>query len=112
MLGDEQHSAIYLGSCMQAAAGRCIPVLAQHTYPGNVILSAGTGAGSVGLAPPATGDRELERLCLGHLTAAARSAFAGLADAPVSPSPEDGRSTDGDDSDAISGVPFTALADL
>lgn len=76
-------------------------MLGQHTFPGDVVLA---GSSSSGLSPPTAGDRELDRFCLGHLTVAARGAFANMADAPVPPSPEEGRSTDGDDSDALSGV--------
>lgn len=57
----------------------------------------------MGLAATSVGDSEVERLSLGHVSAAARAAFAGLADGPALPSPEEGRSTDGDESDALSG---------
>lgn len=87
---------------VQGVAGRCIPVLPQHTFPGDVVIS---GRYAVGLAPPAVGDPELDKLCLGHLTAAARAAFAAAgSDAHPPPSPEDGRSTDGDESDHLSGT--------
>jgi len=49
------------------SAGRPIPVLAQHTFPGNVILSA---RATSGLAPPSLPDAELEKLCLAHLAGA------------------------------------------
>ena len=88
---------------MQAVAGRSIPILAQQTFSGSVILGASSEGSLDRAAAPAVGDRELERLCLGHLTAAARAALAVMPDAPLSPSPEEGRSTDGDESDALSG---------
>ena len=73
-----QTSALYCQDCccVQTCAGRPIPVLPQHTFPGNVILS--TRATS-GLSPPVDLDPELEKLCLAHITAAARNAFAALA---------------------------------
>lgn len=46
------------------SAGRPIPVLAQHTFPGNVILAS---RATSGLAPPSLPDPELEKLCLAHL---------------------------------------------
>jgi hypothetical protein len=55
------------GARPQVSAGRPIPVLAQHTFPGNVILSA---RATSGLAPPSLPDAELERLCLAHLAGA------------------------------------------
>ncbi|KAK9822709.1 hypothetical protein WJX81_005943 [Elliptochloris bilobata] len=63
----------------QVSAGRPIPVLAQHTFPGNVILAS---RATSGLAPPSLHDPELEKMCLAHLAAAAKEALAALPDAP------------------------------
>lgn len=54
----------------QVSAGRPIPILAQHTFPGNVILSS---RATSGLAPPSLPDPELEKMCLAHLAGAACS---------------------------------------
>ena len=54
----------------QVSAGRPIPILAQHTFPGNVILSP---RATSGLAPPSLPDSELEKMCLAHLAGAACS---------------------------------------
>lgn len=53
----------------QAAAGRPIPVLAQRTAAGEAIVARrGQAAGAPAVIP----DAEMEKLCLGHLTASAR----------------------------------------
>lgn len=54
----------------QVSAGRPIPILAQHTFPGNVILSS---RATSGLAPPSLPDPELDKMCLAHLAGAACS---------------------------------------
>lgn len=78
---------------MQISAGRPIPVLPQHTFPGNVILSS---TATSGLSPPVVLDPELEKLSLGHLTAAAKNAITLLTDAPSSSVPEAQQPADGD----------------
>lgn len=50
-------------------------MLPQHTFPGNVILSS---RASSGLSPPVQHDPELEKLCVGHITAAAKNVFSAL----------------------------------
>lgn len=64
---------------LQACAGRPIPVLPQHTFPGNVILSS---RATSGLSPPVQPDPELEKLCLAHITNAAKNVFAVLDSLP------------------------------
>ena len=93
-------------SLEQVSAGRPIPVLPQHTFPGNVVLSSRAASG---LSPPVPPDAELERLCVAHLAAAARDALLALADAPSS-SADDTRpgatdASDGSASDHMSGAP-------
>ena len=61
---------------LQTCAGRPIPVLPQHTFPGNVILSS---RATSGLSPLVNSDPELERLSIIHITTAAKNAFAALA---------------------------------
>ena len=88
-------SACYFGclkllrqhACAQVSAGRPIPVLPQHTFPGSVVLS---GRATSGLSPPVHPDAELERLCLGHLAAAAKEALAALSDVPAHALPPGG----------------------
>ena len=57
------------------SSGRAIPVLPQHTAPGDVILSS---KASSGLSPPVHWDPELEKLSLAHLGAACREALAAV----------------------------------
>ena len=64
---------------LQACAARPIPVLPQHTFPGNVILSS---RATSGLSPPVHPDPELEKLSLAHITAAARSVFTAVDSMP------------------------------
>lgn len=66
---------VYREDFAQVCAGRPIPVLPQHTFPGNVILSS---RATSGLSPPVLHDPELEKLCLGHLHSAAKSVFAAV----------------------------------
>ena len=60
---------------MQGSAARAIPVLPNHTAPGNVILS---NKASSGLTAPVHWDSELEKLSLAHLGAACREALAAV----------------------------------
>ena len=71
---------------------RPIPVLPQHTFPGNVILSS---RATSGLSPPVVPDLELEKLCVGHITAAAKGVLAALDSLP-----ERGGSMRGEDDDS------------
>lgn len=83
-------------SLMQACAARPIPVLPQHTFPGNVILSS---RATSGLSPPVNPDPELEKLSLAHITAASRNIFAAL-----DSTPERGAAARGDDEEQDSFV--------
>ncbi|KAK9915634.1 hypothetical protein WJX75_001835 [Coccomyxa subellipsoidea] len=87
----------------QVSAGRPIPVLPQHTFPGNVVLSS---RATSGLSPPVLPDAELERLCLGHMAAAAKDALDALGDVPTSavddPRPSQADASDGSASDHMS----------
>lgn len=91
--------------CEQVSAGRPIPVLPQHTFPGNVVLSS---RATSGLSPPVLPDLNLERLVLGHLAAAAKEALYALADAPSSAS-DDGRAVRADTSDGSVSDQFSGL---
>lgn len=88
----------------QVSAGRPIPVLPQHTFPGNVVLSS---RATSGLSPPVLSDTELEKLCLGHMAAAAKEALNALGDVPSSaaeePRPSHADASDGSASDHLSG---------
>ena len=79
-------------------------MLPQHTFPGNVVLSS---RATSGLSPPVLPDAELERLCLGHMAAAAKDAFSALGDVPSSaadePRPSHTDASDGSASDHMSG---------
>lgn len=91
-------------ACLQVSAGRPIPVLPQHTFPGNVVLSS---RATSGLSPPVLPDPNLEKLVLGHLAAAAREALNALADVPQG-ALDEGRTgradaSDGSASDQFSG---------
>jgi hypothetical protein len=81
---------------LQVSAGRPIPVLPQHTFPGNVVLSSRAISG---LSPPVLPDAELEKLCLGHLAAAAKDALNALAEVPSSASADEQRPIPADTSD-------------
>jgi len=85
----------------QVSAGRPIPVLPQHTFPGNVILSS---RATSGLSPPVLPDAELEKLSLGHLSAAARSMFAALEAVGGPPAPPLRSRGEDSDSDTMSGA--------
>ncbi|KAK9809260.1 hypothetical protein WJX72_012293 [[Myrmecia] bisecta] len=92
----------------QASAGRPIPVLAQHTFPGNVILSSRAVSG---LSPPSLPDAELERLCLAHLASAAKDALAALSDNYVAEAqPSRGSSMDSEEAEIQIGSPPAAGA--
>lgn len=60
---------------LQTSAARAVPVLPNHTAPGNVILSS---KASSGLSCPVHWDSELEKLSLAHLGAACREALAAV----------------------------------
>ena len=79
-------------------------MLPQHTFPGNVVLSS---RATSGLSPPVLPDAELERLCLGHMAAAAKDALDALGDVPTSavddPRPSQADASDGSASDHMSG---------
>lgn len=60
---------------LQVSAARAIPVLPNHTAPGDVILSS---KASSGLTAPMHWDPELEKLSLAHLGAACREALAAV----------------------------------
>ncbi len=89
---------------LQVSAGRPIPVLPQHTFPGNVVLSS---RATSGLSPPVLPDAEQEKLCLGHMAAAARDALNALGDVPSSAAeesrPSNADASDGSASDHMSG---------
>lgn len=101
MLSPSQYSR--LSSCPQVSAGRPIPVLPQHTFPGNVVLSS---RATSGLSPPVLPDPNLEKLVLGHLAAAAREALSALADVPPGASDE-GRAGRADTSDGSASDQFS-----
>lgn len=60
---------------VQVAAARAIPVLPNHTAPGDVILSS---KASSGLTAPVQWDPEVEKLSLAHLGAACREALPAV----------------------------------